>query len=245
MPTIESLYAALQDAFDFYNSRPVLLDDRLPKASITLRARNKSSGFYRRHSFRGKDNTKINSQVYSHEIALNLDRFAGRSDEEILADLLHQMVHCEQHVCADPPAKAGYHDSWFIGRMLELGLRPAAKGRQTGYKVEQIIIIGGPYQKAYQQLAATGFNLQWQPGVALPKKKTSGGRRIKFSCPKCSLNAWARATAKLLCGACSTEHTLVALVEAVPEPVAVSWDEDLRRGRWRRLISKAGQRSNH
>jgi hypothetical protein len=98
-----------------------------------------------------------------HELALNPDAFTGRSDEEILSTLAHEMAHVWQQTHGKPKSNR-YHERQWAAKMKEIGLQPTDTGepggKETGQSVTHYVIAGGPYVRAYAKLAATG----WQPG---------------------------------------------------------------------------------
>jgi len=92
----------------------------------------------------------------------------------------------------------------WAAKMREIGLQPSSTGeeggKETGQGVSHFIIPDGRYAKAYAKLAATGFALHWQSVPASAKAKTPS--KVKFTCPECGQNAWAKPNAKLFCGGC-------------------------------------------
>ena len=91
--------------------------------------------------------------------------------------------------------------------MDEIGLTPTSTGepggKRTGRKVTHMIVAGGPFD-----IACDTF-LGWNPDavgifaktpVAAAKKKDLS--KVKFTCPCCNANAWAKHTMKIVCGEC-------------------------------------------
>ena len=171
------------------------------------------------------------AQAVSHELALNPDGFAARTDTEILSTLVHEQTHVEQQVFGKP-GRRGYHNRAWGDLMRAVGLAPSATGepggKETGERVTHYVIPGGPFARACAALLASGFALDWQSrqGPALapaggdddedpPKKKTKA--RVKLTCPDCALNAWAQPGSALLCGRCHARDggAVVAMVPAV------------------------------
>jgi hypothetical protein len=191
----EAQYRDFQTAFDFLNRK--LFADELPQLLVTLQRRGGTQGYFSPNRFTGRADG-----VPAHELALNPDCFTGQSDEEILGTLLHEMVHQWQQVQGHPPRR-GYHDKAFAAKMKELGLDPSDTGkpggRETGGHMSHYIVAGGPYARAYKELAATGFKLEWQSKPPDRKQRQS---KTKFTCPSCGQNAWAKPDARLLCAAC-------------------------------------------
>jgi hypothetical protein len=144
-----------------------------------------------------------------HELALNPDGFAGRTDAMILSTLAHEMCHVWQQTFGKAPRK-GYHDRQWAGNMREIGLQPSSTGeeggKETGQSVSHYILPGGRYAKAYAKLAATGFALHWQSAPASEQGGAKKSSKTKFTCPECGQNAWAKPDALLICGECLEEE---------------------------------------
>jgi hypothetical protein len=192
-------YRGFQNAYDFFNAE--LFDGALPGLLVTLQRRANTRGYFSPDRFRARtaDDTV-------HELALNPDTFDGRTDEEVLSTLVHEMVHVWQECFGKPPRKA-YHDKQWAAKMEEVGLMPSTTGepggKRTGQRVTHYIVAGGPYASAYARLRQRGYVLGWQSapngasGAAAKRASKS-----KFTCPDCGLNAWAKEDAKLACGEC-------------------------------------------
>jgi predicted SprT family Zn-dependent metalloprotease len=195
-------YEAFQRAYDFFNAE--LFHSSLPAALITLQRHAKAYGYLAADRFAGR----IEEDVTAHELALNPDHF-GRTDEEILSTLVHEMVHLWQHACGTPPRKS-YHDREWAAKMKEVGLHPSSTGqtggKETGQKMTHYIVAGGPYAQTVARLKETGFLLRWQSRSADNKeRKTKAASKTKYTCPSCDQNAWAKPGATLICGECYDE----------------------------------------
>ena len=191
-------YRAFQQAYDFFNKE--LFSASLPQVLITLHRRAHSKGYFAPKRFSGR---LEESNV--HELALNPDTFIRRTDEEILSTLAHEMVHVWQQTHGKAPRRA-YHDRQWANKMKEIGLQPSSTGqpdgKETGQSVTHYILAEGAYQKAYRTLQARGFQLHWQSAPPLQKRRES---KLKFTCPECRQNAWAKPDAELICGICRTQ----------------------------------------
>jgi hypothetical protein len=93
--------------------------------------------------------------------------------------------------------------------MKTVGLAPsstgAVDGKETGQKVSHYILPGGRFERAWRELAESGFKLSWQ---SKPRDGGEGRRpatRVKYTCEECGLNAWAKPQANLVCGDCGVE----------------------------------------
>lgn len=73
-----------------------------------------------------------------------------------------------------------------------------------------------PFDLACRELLITGFLIDWHDaprrgtdsatgdiGGDAPKSDKKSGKRERFTCPGCGLNAWAKHSARLQCGECS------------------------------------------
>lgn len=189
-------YSGFQTAFDFFNAE--LFDNSLSPLLITLQRKANSGGYFAPRRFVGRKESQI-----IHEIALNPDRFEARTDEEIVSILAHEMCHCWQTTFGKP-SRGRYHNREWADKMEVLGLMPSHDGepggRRTGQRMAHFIISGGPFQKAYQKLAATGFELHWN-SPRFSKERTVKDKPT-FICPQCAQNAWAKPGASLICGFC-------------------------------------------
>ncbi len=65
--------------------------------------------------------------------------------------------------------------------------------------------LASPFQIAAQQLLQSSFALHWQSPFQSQGAKTKAASKTKFICPVCRQNAWAKAHARLICGACYEE----------------------------------------
>src|SRR5436305_2452125 len=148
-------YQAFQKAYDFFNRE--LFGGSLPQVLVTLQRHARTYGYFSPQRFNGRiDKTAV------HELALNPDGFASRTDAMILSTLVHEMCHVWQQTHGKA-ARRGYHDRQWAGKMRAIGLQPTATGepggKETGQTVSHYIIPNGCYAKAYAKLAATGFQV--------------------------------------------------------------------------------------
>lgn len=209
--TTTAEYGAFQAAYDYFNNE--LFGGALPDLLITLQRHAKTYGYFAPKRFAGRI-----AQSTTHELAMNPDGFSGRTDEEILSTLVHEMAHVWQQEHGKPPRKA-YHDRQWAAKMKEIGLQPTNTGEpggaETGQKMTHYIIKGGPYAKAWAQLQETGFTLKWQSFKPDAQAKAKKESKTKFTCPDCGQNGWAKPDALLICGACHEDggETILMLAE--------------------------------
>jgi predicted SprT family Zn-dependent metalloprotease len=191
-------YRAFQDAYDFFNAE--LFAGSLPHVLVTLQRHAKARGYFSPERFTGRiENAAV------HELAMNPDSFTGRTDEEILSTLAHEMAHVWQQTHGTAPRRS-YHDRQWAAKMKEIGLQPSTTGepggKETGQSVTHYIIPGGAYAAAYAKLKGRGFRLHWQSAPAGKEAKAKKASKMKFTCPECGQNAWGKPDTQLICGAC-------------------------------------------
>lgn len=207
-PTKET-YDRFQHAYESLNRK--LFDGALPNCLITLQRRKRSYGYFSADRFGREDGT------VTDEIALNPSHFRSRPAAEVLATLAHEMVHLWQHHYGKP-GRGRYHNREWAEKMKAIGLQPTDTGeeggKEVGDSVHHIIMPDGGFDRAARALAARGFAIAWleQPRAAAAvatgaEGKTAesdeapkSGKRVKYSCPACGLNAWAKHGAALICG---------------------------------------------
>jgi predicted SprT family Zn-dependent metalloprotease len=193
-------YVTLAAAFVFFNRR--LFDGQLPTAIITLQRHAGAYGYYSARRFEAREAIERETD----EIALNPDKFAGRSDAQILSTLVHEMVHHWQ-AHFGKPGRSRYHNRQWADRMEAIGLMPSdtgqAGGKRVGQRVSHYIIANSLFELACQELFTGGVRLQWQSREDTADEKAKAkNSKTKFTCPTCGENAWARPAANLMCGDC-------------------------------------------
>tara|TARA_R110002110_G_scaffold257206_2_gene473143 strand:+ start:282 stop:992 length:711 start_codon:yes stop_codon:yes gene_type:complete len=203
-PTQET-YDPLQEAYDYFNGR--LFQDSLPNCLVTLKRHGRSYGY-----FVGDRYGRADGRV-SDEIAMNPVYFHTRPLTETLSTLVHEMVHLWQHHHGKP-GRPPYHNRQWAEKMKEIGLHPsdtgAIGGKETGDRMSHYILPSAPFAAACAGLERRGFEIVWgeiapaKPqgpggGPAPGKTETKSGKRVKYSCPQCGSNAWARHEAKVGC----------------------------------------------
>jgi hypothetical protein len=176
----QDLMGDLQAAYDHFNK--ALFKNALPRdVVIILQRRANMRGHFGPNRFASRDDT-----LQRPEIALNPDHFRDRSDEAICSTLGHEMVHFKQHVF-DKSSERHYHNKEWAAEMKSIGLQPSSTapgGKETGQHMSHYIIPGGAFQLAFQQLAATGWKLDWQSAV-IPGNDAKRKSKTKFECPSC------------------------------------------------------------
>jgi len=200
-PTAET-YTEFDRVYAYFNR--TLFAGKLPPCVITMQRHRKAYGY-----FHGNTWADAKGELITDEIALNPDRFRGRSTADTLSTLVHEMCHLQQHHFGKP-SRHSYHNKAWAAMMEAVGLVPsdtgAAGGKRTGQKVSHYIQQDGPFARACQALLAEGFTIPWVALIsgdeAVRKKKAAS--KTKYACPDCGLNAWAKPDVSLLCGDCET-----------------------------------------
>lgn len=198
-------YALLQNAFDLFNTR--LFTGELPQVLITLHRQKNARGYFWPERFTLRD-TKEDRLV--HEIALNPECFTSSiPSERTLSTLAHEMTHLWQQELGKKLSRKCYHNREWADKMEEIGLMPSTTGekdgKRTGQKCSHYIIENGPFAIAYkcfQEQSGNAILINAVPRISLG---TSGNeKKIKacFVCEACKQKAWAKPTAKLICGEC-------------------------------------------
>ena len=208
-PTKET-YDRFQEAYAYFNR--ALFEGQLPNCLITLQRNKRSYGYFCGDRFGRADG------LVTDEIALNPRYFHERPADQLLSTLVHEMAHLWQHH-GGTPGRSSYHNREWAQRMKAIGLQPSSTGKEggheTGDSVGHYIVPGGPFDVAAQELLMSGFAITWTEkppeaaeapiegaeGPDQEPKKPKSGKRVKYTCPVCRLNAWARHRIQLVCGA--------------------------------------------
>ena len=217
-PTIE-LAGSLQKMFDHLNIH--LFDSQLPPAMVVCTRNGKVVGGY--HSGEQWENEAGDKVA---EIGLNSNVIADGDPVEVIGILIHEMAHLWQHACGTP-SRPGYHNKEFAGKCFELGLdikcldKGAKEDQVTGQAINTQIAPGGKSELVIAEMAADPeLDFSWwtsqsididdqglpvpvpgkgdEPAPEVPKS----GKRTKYHCAICGLNAWAKHGASLVCGEC-------------------------------------------
>jgi len=205
-----SEYGTLQNAYDYFNR--ALFGGGLPQVLITLQRRAHALGYFSPDRFQHRGET--DEQV--HEIALNPNGFAGKTDEEILSTLVHEMVHVWQQEYGHP-GRGRYHNREWAHKMYGIGLVPSSTGKPggaiTGDSMSHYALEDGPYLTACREFLKC-CRLVWESAADADhdsgaEDETTGvtkpQTRAKFTCPNCGLNVWAKPSALVDCHSCSAE----------------------------------------
>jgi predicted SprT family Zn-dependent metalloprotease len=207
-PTKET-YDRFQEAYAYFNRG--LFGGELPNCLITLQRSKRSYGYFCGGRFGRNDG------LVTDEIALNPRYFHVRPVDQVLSTLVHEMQHLRQHHFGKP-GRGGYHNREWAQSMKAIGLHPSSTGKEggqeTGDHVTHYIVPGGPFESAANELLMAGFAITWTEkapeteeapiegsvGATEPKSGERSGKRVKYTCPVCRLNAWAKHRIQLVCG---------------------------------------------
>ncbi len=202
-----SQYRSIFTAFDHFNA--ALFNGALPEVMLTLcTGRRNIRGYFWDRKYQHRE-----TNASLAEISLNPE-FFDRNDRDLLSTLAHEMVHHQQEVIyaetgapADKPGRGGYHNARFADLMGAIGLVASDTGepggKSTGQKMSHYIDDDGPFARAYEALAETGWTLDWR-AIAAPSagKKPAKNTKVKFTCPECGANAWGKETLNIHCADC-------------------------------------------
>ena len=179
----EQAYGELQAAYDYFNRE--LFDGGLPDALISFQRKPGSAGHFAADRYATRDGT-----AKHHELGLNPSVFKHMTPEDILSTVVHEQVHAWQKTYGDP-GRPGYHNREWANKMLEIGLIPTSTGKpggnQTGQRIDHLIQPGGKFQRAAQKFLETSTITYVDLSDAGKAKSAS---KTKFTCVKCSANAW-------------------------------------------------------
>lgn len=154
-PTLE-LYSTLQAAFDHFNK--TLFGGVLPQCIMTLRSSNRAYGYMHSRRFVSIDGRQID------ELGINPGYFGIQSSEEVMATIVHEMVHHWQNHFGSPSKSIPHNKEW-ADKMETLGLMPSDTGlpggKRTGRTMSDYIIPGGLFVSACQILESRDAGLPW------------------------------------------------------------------------------------
>jgi SprT-like family len=199
-------YLDLTRAYDFYNVR--LFSSRLPRCLITMQRCRTAYGYYAAGRFGTSDGSEV-----TDEVAINPSFLRGRTTEQVLSTLVHEMTHLEQQHFGEP-GRGGYHNKEWARSMKAVGLVPSATGapggKETGERVSHYAALGGLFDLTTRDLLAEGFSIRYVelPGIAEPsamlaRNRNKAASKTRYSCPRCAMNAWGKPALSLICGDCA------------------------------------------
>ncbi len=212
----EQTSTAINRLFEDLNQRLVIpsLKDKggnhlgpVPECIITVHSSGRCAGFA------AKARWSNHKGAYLDEIAIVYSEHKHGDLKAIASTLLHEMMHAKQFHHGKP-GKGNYHNRQFSNWMKCCGLQTSKTGTPGGEEIgtgmSDYIIEGGIFEKVLDGLIEEGFCIPWEvigasdtghitgpegSGETKPRDKS----KMKFTCPVCKQNAWAKLTAKLAC----------------------------------------------
>lgn len=95
------------------------------------------------------------------------------------------------------------------------GLYPSSTGeeggKELGFTVSHYIIEGGQFARLTAELITAGFAITWHDRASQAVSGKAGEEegkpnpknKVKYTCPGCGVNAWAKPEVNLACGDCN------------------------------------------
>ena len=187
-------YDGLDAAYAYFNKQ--LFAGRLPACLITVRPHRGAYGYFSSERFGSRDGEEIHD-----EIALNIRHFQKLSPIEIMATLVHEMVHLEQYHWGKP-SRGGYHNKEWGQLMERVGLIPSDTGspggKRTGQRMHHYVLDDGPFARA---VAAREFVVPYYDRAG-ETQITRGKLKVTYTCPTCEDKVYGRAGVQPHCGKC-------------------------------------------
>lgn len=199
MKPTRDTYTQLDNAYDYFNRK--LFAGKLPPCVMTLHRRKGAYGYFWGDTWSEREGVRR-----TDEIALNPETFHGRSLQEVLSTLVHEMCHLQQHHFGKP-SRTGYHNREWATMMEAVGLIASDTGqyggKTTGQHMSHYIASGGAFETTCTALLAKGFTIPWQAMTRDEEKaKKKAASKTKYTCITCDVNAWAKPDTALICGDC-------------------------------------------
>lgn len=195
-------YLGLSDAYTHFNRH--LFKGALPTCLITMQRKKNMRGYFWKGKFQ-------NGATTTDELALNPAEYEGRTPEEVLSTLVHEMVHVWQHHFGTPTN--GYHNAEWAAKMKEVGLYPSKtgkpNGKETGQQVTHYILKDGRFTSVCKLFLKQGTLVLYKDAFGEGKHaKAKTASKTKYTCNECGINAWAKPDTYLMCGEC--DCTMIA-----------------------------------
>ncbi|MEO1242779.1 MAG: hypothetical protein AAFX54_12795 [Pseudomonadota bacterium] len=176
----------------------------VPNVIITIQSRGRAKGFA------AKSIWSNHRGVYLDQITLIFSNHAHGDIKDLASTLVHEDMHAKQFHDGKP-GSGNYHNRQFSDWMKSIGLQTSQTGKPGGAEIgtgmSDYIIEGGPFDCVMDELIAEGFCIPWETIDSIQRGSDVGNARpprdrskVKFTCPRCGQNAWAKSTAAILCG---------------------------------------------
>ena len=225
VPSLQAC-AELQFALNYFNQ--AFWNGQVPDPILMYTSKPNCFGYFAPDKFERSDGKVVSAiALNSAYLAVRSDRVSlSTLEHEAVHAWRHYLGPLNRK---GSRGTAGYHDSVWADEMERIGLIPSSTaapgGKRTGYRVSHYILPGGMFDQVCSELLATGFRISWADRIVRPNSgdfcfgaSEAGGEsvgpnaalkakkrdRIRFTCPvkSCGLNAWAKPSAKLICGNC-------------------------------------------
>ncbi len=108
--------------------------------------------------------------------------------------------------------------------MKAIGLYPSHSGeldgKETGQKMDQYLLTGGPFDTSCDALIAQGFSLKWFETITDPLAEAQEAPvrkplKVNWICPECNDVATAKASARFACMRCGVALLLQSDLQAI------------------------------
>ncbi len=182
----QSQYTAFARVFDYFNE--TLFDSQLPQPMLTFSRRRMTYGLFIANAWATDGLDPV------HEIALNPDQLATRTECEVASTLVHEMCH-EFHQLFGTPGRRGYHNAEFARIMEERGLWTTSDGtwdgKRTGQRITHKVMPGGMFERIFSGMSSSLF----LPFVCLgslerPSVRASSRSKTVYECRATSQKFW-------------------------------------------------------
>lgn len=195
-PAVQAVYQ-LQRAYNHFNTK--LFGGILVRPMLKWSRNRRHQGAFARDRWVSSlsDGNKIG------EIQLNPQMVSQSPLIWSLSVLVHEMVHQWQFQVGEQRPSKPYHNYEWADQMEVLGLMPSSTdapgGERTGKHIGHYIIDGGQYQLAYEELVASGFELDWYD---VPIEKPKRAPQTKYVCVNCEYTLRGPKDKQIKCGDC-------------------------------------------
>lgn len=204
-PTVSQVRSYVK-AFDCLNIE--LFDGNLPQPMLLLTRNANVIGGHFLHNKWKDENGNLTS-----EIAINSNILYVADINQIMGVLIHEMIHFSQHIRGTQGRKA-YHNRDFARQCHSVGLTPKSPNSEsdTGQTITTTVDPGGKAHVAIANMPDDAV-FPWlssdcgspdpnNPSDRPPTDNGNSGKRSKYTCPVCGLNAWAKPGVKIDCHPC-------------------------------------------
>lgn len=226
-PTLQS-YGSLQAAYDHFNER--LFGGQLPSCLLTLQRHHRAYGYYCAERFQSLGEGHVTDEIAlnpEHFAERSLEAVLSTIVHEMVHLWQNHFGRRPRRCYHDRQWAAKMEE---VGLMPTATGRPG--GKRTGQRVTHLVVSGGPFQLACQALLERPVLYQdrlWMwvlEGLRRAEDPNSNSRelageregneasawplpgpvrpssKLRFRCPRCGQNAWAKPTAQLACAPC-------------------------------------------